>query len=632
MKIARCHHPEPELVLKIFASNKVKKISLDILKQDFIRHLTADFIDKFFALDKIVNCGLHHFIAVIKKTNNTDTIKKVLYSLKPWDSSVYTIVTQIIDKHPNLALEYLQRAPIVTLDDMQDMISCYNSEFIYKVIDITAAHCSYSILENCFQYNVISLSPTQRNNNHLKKLITVKNLDGLPLININEYQAKLWDKYSADPEMMQYLREHGFRHNKQEITKETVEKVKEVVKAKEIVTNPQSAHTRSVEEEKQLAKLKQQFPDLNIEQAISEIGACINELKTNANAPKQSITFDGDSIAVGIRTVDSSKTVTTTLKIADALTLANRAFDGLVAAVHLGTPDATKILALVWQKLHQQEVASKKPYYYTSDLIKALAQIACEYVKVGQEIEFNASCVGGSLNILLDLSKTHELLTSSTNQPQIPRINKVDFSQYIIEEVMPNFDQGLLKVILDRIAKSDNTDGMEWRYEQALRAILNQSLYKFKLLQFGEAHRVPDDEDFIIVAELLPTIPQIYASSTVEETTVGIERLKNSICNSFKQIFKLEATHQAEITKNTVAHLTERLKTLISKFMNDTSEPSQIVKEVSKYLTDHEVNLDDFNKYGLNLVEQVEAFFTSLYAANDPSGLIGGTMTYDLES
>ena len=39
---------------------------------------------------------------------------------------------------------------------------------------------------------------------------------------------------------------------------------------------------------------------------------------------------------------------------------------------------------------------------------------------------------------------------------------------------------------------------------------------------------------FIIVAELLP-IPQIYASSTVEETTVGVERLKNSICDTFKR-------------------------------------------------------------------------------------------------
>ncbi len=618
----------PEIIFKVFASNKFEEINLLGFEYDFICNLTTNFVNKFFTLDKITKCKEWHLADVIKKTNNTDIIKKVLYSINinDYDYNIYKIVNILLPNYLNLALEYLALEKTPMLDSINMETIWYSDpEFIYKVIDIMAAKGNYTILGEYFRSVTHYVGPVEQSNDLLlKKLIAVKDLDGLPLININKYQEELENRYSADPEMMQYLREYGFSHE-QVITEEMVANR---------ISNPQSAHERSVEEntKKQLAKLERQFPDLNIEQTISEIGACINTLQTDTNAREQSITFAGDSVAVGIRTANASKTITTTLPIDDALALATRAFDVLVAAVHSGTPDATKILALVWQQLYKQEVVSNKPYYYTSDLVKALVQIACEYIKEGQEIIFNASCIGGSLNILLDLSKTYELLISSTNQPQIPRINKVDFSQYVVEEIMPNLDQELLKAILDRIAKPDNTDGAEWRYEQALRAILNQSLYKFKSLQSSDAPRAPDDEDFDIVVELLPTIPQIYVLSPVEETTIsGVEALKNSICNSFKQIFKLEAT-QVEITKNTIAHFTTKLKTLISKFINDTSEPSQIATEVSKYLADHEVNLNDFNRYGLDLTEQVEAFFANPHAANDSLGLIGVTIAPDFGS
>ena len=67
---------QPELVLSVFASNKFKKIDLSEFRDDFIRNLTTDFVNKFFALDKIESCRSLHLIDVIEKTNNTDVIKK----------------------------------------------------------------------------------------------------------------------------------------------------------------------------------------------------------------------------------------------------------------------------------------------------------------------------------------------------------------------------------------------------------------------------------------------------------------------------------------------------------------------------------------------------------------------------
>ncbi|WP_410520587.1 hypothetical protein [Candidatus Trichorickettsia mobilis] len=512
--------------------------------------------------------------------------------------------------------------------------------------------------------------------NIIKTLVETKGASGLPIFNINSEGFRTMLAASEDiinQKLLTYLYEHGLNP------------LENHTKVPVIVTDNQSAHKDEISNKarEQLVNLRKQFltregidqeafyqitnwAHENLEnleslanmptalaftyqlimiRTLSEIRSYIIDLIADkADLRIQTITFFGDTVAVGVRTGEGLNTVTKLLDTEKALELALQAFNYLSAVSTEHLP-FSEVFYLMWKQACKQEIDNhKSPYYYRSDILKVLAQIGCEYYKNESGIEsvWNPSCNGGSFNILLlDFSKQLELSSEEyykeLAKKEEERAIKEGFTQYVVEEFLPNLDQEFLKVLFEGL-KQPSIDN--WRYKQALTEILHQALHNFPQAENAE---ILATKKLTMIEKLLFDLPKIYVPSTEELKKI-------TICNYFKNVFKQEVHDESTIEsiKEQLNLLIDLIRNstsaddlyvdpvlesetnqkyaagrgavspsnplseasfargLISKFNNDYVNPGKLTREVAKYLTEQGVNLSDFKKLDIYVASQVK--------------------------
>ncbi|WPY01369.1 hypothetical protein Trichorick_01280 [Candidatus Trichorickettsia mobilis] len=473
----------------------------------------------------------------------------------------------------------------------------------------------------------------------IKTLVETKGPSGLPIFNINSESFRTMlaaKKYIIGQEWLTYLYEHGL--NPLENTKVPV-----------ITTDRQSAHIDEVSNKarEQLVNLRKEFLTregtdqicfhqnvinwanqnsenleslanmpmdllvtytLYIHQKLNEISSYISDLiEDKAGLRKQSITFAGDKVAIGVRIGEGANTVTKSLDTGKALELVQQAFNYFNANSTKDLP-FNEVFYLMWVQACKQEIDNHMPpYYYRSDILKVLAQIACEYYKNESGIEsvWMPSCIGGSFNILLlDFSKPLTLSSEEHYNELVKkekeRVIKEDFTQYVVEEFLPNLSQEFLKVLFEGIERPSIDN---WRYKQALTEILNQALHNFPQIEDAD---ILATKKLTMIEELLFDLPKIYVPSSE-----GIR-----ICDYFKNVFKQEMHDESTIEK-----IKEQLNLLISKFYNGFINPGKLTREVAEYITKQGVNLGDFEKLDIYVANQVKEFTAEHNLSDAPSGV-----------